>query len=312
LLERYDLLGKTVREARLPVIVLSNTCVDLTPFGRSIASRAGIHFVGGMEHGLTALGKALWWSERCRAAQAAGKRQESLNAPPASKISLDGAAVGVWSEAQARRLLQMHQIPVVPGVLAADADAAVSAAQAFGFPAVLKIQSSAITHKTDIGGVLLNLQSEDEIRQGFQSLVATVQARFPAAAIEGVLVSPMRPAGTELLVGILRDQLWGLVLAVGLGGIWTEAFKDTSARILPVDRDEIKAMLAELRGAALLQGARGQQRVDTDALADVIFRVSELALGLQEHLTALEINPLLVSNTTIEALDALVTWKDSI
>ncbi|HEY7348144.1 MAG TPA: acetate--CoA ligase family protein [Ktedonobacterales bacterium] len=310
LLERFDLLGKTVSEASLPVIVLANTCVDLTAFGRSIASRTGIHFVGGMEHGMTALGNALWWSERCRAAQKSGKYPASSLAAPSLKASRDGATVGAWSESQARNLLQRHDIPVVPGVLAADADAAVSAAQALGFPAVLKIQSSAIVHKTDVGGVLLDLRSTDEIRQGFQTLMETAQARFPAATIDGVLVSPMRPPGTELLVGILRDQLWGLVLAVGLGGIWTEVFKDTSVRILPVNRDEIITMIEELRGAAVLQGTRGQPPVDKEALADVIFQVSQLALGLQDHLAALEINPLLVSNTMIEALDALVTWKD--
>jgi len=310
LLERFDLLGKTVRKARLPVIVFANTCVDLTVFGRSIADRTGVHFVGGMEHGMTALGKALWWSERSRAAQAPGKLPAPASAAPGIITDFAGPTVGVWSESQARALLQQHDIPVVPGVLAADADAAVSAAQTFGYPAVLKIQSRAIAHKTDVGGVLLNLQSADEIRQGFQTLMKTARTQFPTAAIDGVLVSPMRPPGTELLVGILRDQLWGLVLAVGLGGIWTEVFKDTSVRVLPVARDEISTMLAELRGAAVLQGARGQKPVDMEALIDMIFRVTQLALRLQDRLTSLEINPLLVSNGMIEALDVLVTWQD--
>lgn len=310
LLERFDLLGKTVRDARLPVLVFANTCVDLTAFGRSVADRTGVHFVGGMEHGMTALGKALWWSERSRAVQAPGKLPAPPMAVPTINVGFAGPTVGAWSESQARSLLQQHDIPIVPGVLAADADAAVSAAQTFGFPAVLKIQSRNIIHKTDVGGVLLNLQSADEIRQGFQTLVETARARFPTAAVDGVLVSPMRPPGTELLVGILRDQLWGLILAVGLGGIWTEVFKDTSVRILPVARDEISIMLQELRGAAVLRGARGQKPVDMEALTDIIFRVSQLALKLQDRLTSLEINPLLISDGLIEALDVLVTWQD--
>jgi acyl-CoA synthetase (NDP forming) len=310
LLERFDLLGRTVRQARLPVIVFTNTCVDLTVFGRSIANRTGVHFVGGMEHGMTALGKALWWAERCRAAQVAGNLPTPAISAPAVNVSFDGPTVGVWSEFQARALLQQHDIPVVPGALATDADTAASAAQTFGFPAALKIQSRAIAHKTDAGGVLLNLQSADEIRQGFQMLMQTAEMRFPTAAIDGVLVSPMRSPGTELLVGILRDQLWGLVLAVGLGGIWTEAFNDTSVRILPVGKDEIRSMLEELRGAALLHGARRLQPVDFEALTDVIFRVSQLALGLPDRLVSLEINPLLVSATLIEALDVLITWKE--
>jgi succinyl-CoA synthetase beta subunit len=137
------------------------------------------------------------------------------------------------------------------------------------------------------------------------------RSRLLPSTVEGVLVSPMRPAGTELLVGIVRDPLWGLVLAVGLGGIWAEALKDTSVRVLPVDRSEIVTMLHELRGAAVLRGTRGQVPVDMAALADVIFRVSQVALGLEGHLAALEVNPLLVSGPTIEALDVLVTWKDA-
>jgi acyl-CoA synthetase (NDP forming) len=306
LLERYDLLGKTVREARLPVVVLANTCIDLTPFGRSIVERTGIHFVGGMEHGMTALGKALWWSEVYRVAQTAPPQAELPG-----KILLDTPPGGSWSESQARKLLEAQGIPLVPGMLATSEEAAIQAAQTFGFPVVLKIQSNAIAHKSDIGGVLLDIASEDAVRRGFRSLIELAPGRFPAQTIEGVLVSPMRPAGTELLVGILRDPLWGLVLAVGLGGIWAEALKDTSVRVLPVSREEIVTMLHELHGATVLRGTRGQAPVDMAALAHVILRVSQVALGLQEHLAALEINPLLVSGPTIEALDVLITWKDA-
>jgi acyl-CoA synthetase (NDP forming) len=305
LLERYDLLGKTVRQARLPVVVLSNTCVDLTAFGHSIVERTGVHFVGGLEHGLTALGNALWWSEMCRALQAS-RLPDSVPPMP----SLETPARGVWSEFQARQLLQAQGIPVVPGVLATDAEMAVQAAQAFEMPVALKIQSSSIAHKSDVGGVLLNLASADEVRSGFQTLMERALALVPSEAISGVLVSPMRPVGTELLVGILRDPLWGLVLTVGLGGIWTEALKDTSVRVLPADVDEIRSMLLELRGAPLLRGTRGQPPVDLDALSGVIFQVCQLALALPAALESLEINPLLISGTSIEALDVLITWRD--
>ena len=112
--------------------------------------------------------------------------------------------------------------------------------------------------------------------------------------IDGILVSPMRPAGTELLVGVVRDDLWGPVLTVGLGGVWTEVLKDTAVRVLPVRRDEVLQMLGELRGAALLRGMRGQEGVDLQAVSEVIYRVSTLALALGPRLSALEINPLLV------------------
>ncbi len=141
-------------------------------------------------------------------------------------------------------------------------------------------------------------------------MLKKVQAQHPKAAIEGVLVSPMRPAGFELLVGVIRDPLWGLVLTLGLGGIWTEALKDTAVRVLPVGRDEIVTMLNELRGAVLLHGSRGHAPVDLDVLCDVIYRISLLARSLDAHLNALEINPLLADASRIEALDVLVSWKE--
>jgi|SRR5579859_1645708 len=303
LLERYDLLGRTVRQARLPVIVLSNTCLDLTPFGRSIVERTGIHFVGGIEHGMTALGKALWWAE-----QLSTQETEQQPAAPIA-VSVEAPPSGLWAEFQARQWLQARGIPVAPGVLATTPDAAVSAAHVFGCPVALKIQSSAIAHKSDVGGVLLNLASEDEIGRGFHLLMERMQMLFPDLPLDGVLVSPMRRSGTELLVSVFRDPLWGLVLTIGLGGIWTEALNDTSVRVLPIDCREIMLMFDELRGAVLLNGRRGQAPVNREALAEVILRVSQAALELQDRLDTLEINPLLVSGERIEALDVLVTWK---
>jgi hypothetical protein len=119
----------------------------------------------------------------------------------------------------------------------------------------------------------------------------------------------MRPSGTELLVGIVNDPLWGLVLAVGIGGVFVEVFKDTSLRVLPVDRTEVKAMLEELRGAALLKGARGRIAADLDQLAEAICKVCELALSVKDELQELEINPLWVRGSQVEALDALIKWK---
>jgi hypothetical protein len=150
--------------------------------------------------------------------------------------------------------------------------------------------------------------SEEAVRAAYNALLTRIRAGRPDVEIEGVLVSPMRRAGIELLVGIVRDSLWGLVLTLGLGGIWTEVLQDTAVRLLPVAPDDIMAMLGELRGAPLLQGARGNEGVDLAALGEVIYRVSVLALALGPRLSALEINPLLASAQRIEALDVLVNW----
>jgi len=219
-----------------------------------------------------------------------------------------GTFEGTWSEARARTLLQEADIPTVPGRLATSADEAAQAACELDLPVVLKIQSAALPHKSDVGGMALNLSTEEAVRAEFTAMLERVQTRHPGVEIEGILVSPMRPAGIELLVGIVRDPVWGPVLTLGLGGIWTEVLKDTAIRILPVQRSEIETMLGELRGAALLRGTRGQEGINLQALSEVIHRISALALALGPRLNALEINPLLVSNSCIEALDVLVSF----
>jgi hypothetical protein len=141
-------------------------------------------------------------------------------------------------------------------------------------------------------------------------MLLRVQSKEPDADIEGILVSPLRPAGIELLVGVVRDDVWGLVLTVGLGGVWTEVLNDTAVRILPIRCDEVRQMLGELRGSSLLRGTRGQVGANLQAVSEVIHRVSELALALGPKLRALEINPLLASGSRVEALDVLVQWQE--
>lgn len=302
-LPAYDNLAHIIRTSPRPVVLVSNTCMDLSRTARTVVERTGLHFTAGMEHGLRALGRFLWWSEYIQATP--GKA--STEPPP--PIAHDQPFAGNWSEVQARTLLEKAGIPTVPACLATSADEAAQAARELGLPVALKIQSAALPHKSDVGGVALNLASEEAVHAEFTAMLARVQTRQPDAEIEGILVSPMRPAGIELLVGIVRDDLWGPVLTLGLGGVWTEILKDTSVRVLPVQRDEIATMLGELRGAALLHGARGQEGADMQVLGEVIYRISTLALALGPNLNALEINPLLVKGERIEALDVLVSWQ---
>ena len=196
-------------------------------------------------------------------------------------------------------------MPVVPGGLAGSAAEAVEIARRVGLPVALKICSAQITHKSDIGGVALGLGSEAEVRAGYEKVRAAGEA-VTDAAIDGVLVMPMRSGGAELLAGVTVDPAFGPVLAVGLGGIWVEVLNDTSLRLLPVDAAEVRRMLGELRGLPLLQGARGSQPADLDAVAEAIAGLGEVALALNGALRALEVNPLWVNGDQVEALDVLV------
>ena len=255
---------------------------------------------------IPALGKLATWTERYHAART---KDFGEDVSAVSMIDVSAPAIRSWSEHQAREFLKQYDIPVIPGKLAKSAQEAVEAAREIGFPVALKIASPDIVHKSDIGGVKLGLGSEEEVRAAFEQVMNAASTLSPVPRIEGVLLSPMRSGGVELLVGVTRDAEWGQVLAVGLGGIWVEILKDTSLRVLPVSRDEIQTILTELQGAKLLQGARGSQAANQDALVEVIFRIAELAQHLKGNLESLEINPLRVDGTRIEALDAVITWK---
>jgi acyl-CoA synthetase (NDP forming) len=256
---------------------------------------------------MTALGHGLWWQERAQ--QASTDRQTQEAEPAISPIHLPETPVGNWPEHMARSFLQSQGLPVVPGLLVTFPEEAVGAAQSLGFPVALKIQGRDILHKSDIGGVLLNVPDKDAVHAGFSTILQNAGIHEQEKVVDGILVSPMRPAGIEMLVSVMHDPLWGQVFTVGLGGIWVEIFKDTSVRVLPIRRDDIHKMLKELRGATLLQGTRGQQPVNIEKLVDVLFRITQVAQGLQEQLESLEINPLLLHDSEIEVVDALMTWK---
>ena len=201
----------------------------------------------------------------------------------------------------------------MPARLVTTADDAAKAAAEFGGPVCLKVVSPQIMHKTDIGGVLLDVPAaEDSVTSAFEAVTAAAKD-VDGATVEGVLVSPMRRGGTELLVGVVRDSHWGPMLAVALGGLFVEVLKDSALAPLPVSPAQARQLLGRLRGRAVLDGVRGAPPADLDALAAVIARTGDLALALGDDLESLEINPLRVDGTTIEALDAVVTWarKDS-
>jgi acetate---CoA ligase (ADP-forming) len=304
-LPEYDDLNRIIREAPRPVLLTSTTCMDLSPMARLVVERTGLHWTPGIEHGMRAIGRFRWWSALVNAAP---HPVEEMEEPPAVSFPLPPR--GLWSETQARTLLEQARIPTVPARLATTAEEAASAAHDVGLPVVLKIQSPDLPHKSDVGGVTLNLGSLEAVREEFTAMLARVRRLRPGADIEGALVSPMRPAGIELLVGVLRDEVWGPVLTVGLGGVWTEVLSDTAVRVLPVRCDEVRQMLGDLRGSALLRGTRGQEGVDLQAVSEVIYRISTLALALGPKLRALEVNPLLVSGPRAEALDVLVQWQE--
>jgi acetate---CoA ligase (ADP-forming) len=297
-------VAATTARSRVPVVNFTATCTDLSPYAQSLLDRHGLHALGGIEFGLTAIGHALTWHETRQ--EARGRQQSHLHVTTRHEggFADTPATPGPWSEARGRELLAASGVPLVPAELVTDADAAVAAALAFGGPVALKICSAEITHKSDIGGVALGVSGADEVRAAFGRVLAAGQTA--TSAIDGVLVSPMRAPATELFVGVTVDPSFGPVLAVGLGGVFIEVLHDVALRLLPVDAHQVRRMLGELRGAAVLGGARGTRPADLDRVAEVVAGIAAAAAGLGPALQTLEINPLRVDGGDVEALDVLV------
>ncbi|WP_233236677.1 acetate--CoA ligase family protein [Bordetella sp. LUAb4] len=240
-----------------------------------------------------------------RAANQAGRgdapRSDPLVPPPAIGTRLD--------EWQAKQILQRYGLPLLRESLCTDADAAVRAANAAGYPVAAKIVSVDIPHKTEIGGVLLNLRDDDAVRQAFHLLLERGLAQASADRIAGVLISPMSASGTETILGIHMDPLFGPMVMFGLGGVAVELFQDVAFASAPLTDDRAGALIASVRSARLLQGWRGTPPMDIAALRRALVGLSRFAHDWREVLSGVDVNPFVLRPDGAACLDALITLR---
>ena len=217
------------------------------------------------------------------------------------------AADAVMTEWHARALLDAYGIGGGTRTLARSAAEAGTAAKAVGRPVALKVQSADIPHKTEAGAVLLNI-GVDEAPVAYERVLANALSHAPTAHIEGVLVEAMATAGRELILGVNRDPCWGPLLMVGLGGVLVEALRDVALAPLPLDRDAAVALLGRLKGAAVLGPYRGMPAADTEALADLMVRLSQFAFDHAETVAQIDLNPVIVHSKGdgVSVVDALI------
>jgi acyl-CoA synthetase (NDP forming) len=208
-------------------------------------------------------------------------------------------------ETEARELLSLYGIPLPPATLAKTPEEAAAAAAAVGFPVALKIVSPEILHKSDAGGILLNLRDEQAIREGFAKVVTNASRVSRPEKVLGVLVAPMAPKGQECIVGMIRNPQFGAVLMFGLGGIFVEVLKDVSFRVAPPSDLDIEEMIHEIKGYPLLAGVRGQKSKDTGILKEVLQRVAQLAADHPE-IREVDINPIIVHEQGASIVDARI------
>jgi acyl-CoA synthetase (NDP forming) len=247
---------------------------------------------------------------------AAVRAAERLNTPalpiPPVPKNLPPLPKGRIAEHEAKRILAEAGIPILDELLVTNAGQAQAAAAKLGEKLVLKIVSPDIPHKTEMGGVMLNVPGA-EAGRAYDELVGRVQARAPRAKIDGVLISPMVSGGVEMILGVQNDPVFGPVIMLGLGGIFVEVLRDVTFRIAPFGLEEAHRMIGELRGRAMLEGARGQPPCDIDALATALSKLSIFAAAQRGQFTSIDVNPLLVrpSGQGAAALDALILTPEA-
>ncbi|MBV8839798.1 MAG: acetate--CoA ligase family protein, partial [Alphaproteobacteria bacterium] len=259
---------------------------------------------------LTAMGFLIFEDpNRAIAAVAAVSRLAQGYAMPPARASAVAAAqplpAGPINEAEAKRLLGAAGVRFAAERTAVSRAEAVAAAQEIGFPVVMKILSPDIAHKSEAGGVVLGLGSAEEVATAYDAMMRQVAAHAPKARLEGALIARMVTGGTETVIGVKRDPVFGPVVLFGLGGVYVEVLKDVTLRLAPVDHETAKAMVRAIKGFALLAGARGNPPADLDALADAIVAMARFGAA-QPEVTSAEINPFIALPDGGVAVDALI------
>ena len=208
---------------------------------------------------------------------------------------------------ESREIVELAGIPFNKSELATSEEEAVEFANKLGYPVVMKIVSPQINHKTEVGGVKLDIESDEEAKKAYNDIYINILEKVPDADIEGISVDKMLK-GTELIIGTTIDPQFGQMIMFGVGGIFVEIYQDVSFRLVPINPGDAKDMLSEIKGKPLLEGARGLPKADKNQLVDILVKVSDL-VNSHSDIQEMDLNPLLITESGIVAVDARVILK---
>jgi len=218
---------------------------------------------------------------------------------------LSQRGISALLETEARAVLQTADIPLPDAILVENAGEAVKAALTLGLPVAMKIVSRKIIHKSDAGGVRVNLTSEEEVKTAFEEIIRNALKVAKKNEIEGILISAMAKAGQECIVGMTRDHQFGPVIMFGLGGIFVEVLKDVSFRVAPLTRADAEEMVRQIKGFPLLEGIRGQAPKDVGAIVKILLGISNLSVR-DDAIREIDLNPVIVHETGVSIVDARI------
>lgn len=279
------------------------------PKGKEALEKNGIPVIPGDLNPIKGLAKLVEYSERYK------KHQQITNLEdysPKAKIQLPLQMGPTLSESQATEILDFYEIPTTRRTIATTVEEAVDFANSIGYPVVLKVDSADIPHKTEADAIRLNIQNEHEVMKAFTEIYQNARNYKVDAQINGISVQEMLPEGTEVIIGATKDPNFGPVVMFGLGGIFVEVFKDISFRVAPLTRADAVEMIEEVKGKALLKGARGKAQADIEAIIEVLLKVSQLVTDNEEIIEELDINPLIVYENGVKAADAMIVVRSTV
>ena len=215
------------------------------------------------------------------------------------------------TEIEAKEVFAAYGLPVTTTKLAKTEDEAVNLANEIGYPVVMKIVSPDILHKSDAGGVKVNIKDENSVRDAFRTILKNAKAYKENARIHGIAIQEMAPWGTEVILGSVNDPTFGPTMMFGLGGIFVEVLKDVTFRVAPVATSQAARMLGEIRGAPILRGVRGESPRDQQALAETICTYSTMIVDLADEIAESDANPVLVyeEGKGLKVVDARIILK---
>ncbi|CAK7021944.1 MAG: Trans-feruloyl-CoA synthase FCS1 [Desulfovibrio sp.] len=211
----------------------------------------------------------------------------------------------VMPELEAQKLCAAYAIPCPPTNVARNREECAAFAETIGYPVVMKVLSRQVVHKSDVGGVITNIKSTEEMHAAFAKMTGALNANCPDAVIDGYVIQKMMPAGIEVVVGALRNEQFGPVVMFGMGGIYIEVFKDVEFRLAPLDKAEAVRQINETKIAAILKGVRGQKPCDENALADLIVNAAKLICDFEE-IREIDFNPVFSYADGCVAVDARI------
>jgi 3-hydroxypropionyl-CoA synthetase (ADP-forming) len=214
----------------------------------------------------------------------------------------------VITEEIAKNILTTYDIKVPRFALVQDVDKAIKEANSIGYPLVAKIVSPQILHKTDVGGVKIDLKNEEDVKTAFNDMYVRLSKEYD---VKGILLEKMVPKGVEMIVGLQNDPQFGPVIMAGLGGIFTELFKDVSFRVLPITQDDALEMIEELQGKMLLKGYRGSQPIDLEILCKALVNIGKLGFDISPYYESIDFNPIIVYPDSYYVADAKILLNDN-